>query len=162
MEKMKNKGLFFLLLIIGLVSCGPESHFEEFIEIKDAKWNYRDRASFEFNIDDTLPAYDINIGMRINKDYPYKNIYLLVNQISPKQDTLLRRIEIVFNGEDGRWYGKKTGNLYEYIIPFKKNITVSDTGLYKLEIEQNMREEELSGIYNIGVQVVKKQFSSEK
>ena len=55
--------------------------------------------------------------------------------------------------EDGTWLGKGSGDLYTFSFPLLKNHRFADTGKYHIEVEQNMRDNPLVGISDVGIEV---------
>jgi len=57
---------------------------------------------------------------------------------------------------DGRWLGNTAGNLYEQSKLLIDDFTFPDTGKYVFSIQQNMRENPLRGINDVGIKLIKK------
>lgn len=77
--------------------------------------------------------------------------------IKPRQikKTSVTRYEVKLAGKDGEWFGKGSGNLYSYQVPFKTNIKFPAKGNYHFEIEQNMRDNPLHEVSDVGLRVEK-------
>ncbi|MBC7758415.1 MAG: gliding motility lipoprotein GldH, partial [Phormidesmis sp. FL-bin-119] len=56
---------------------------------------------------------------------------------------------------DGEWLGSGSGNLYSYQIPLKENFKFTLKGKYVIELEQNMRDNPLDHVSDVGVRVEK-------
>lgn len=150
------KNLLVLSLFFFIVSCGNITGYNKNIAIPDHEWEYNNIVSFELKNIDTTSYYDFYILIRHSYEYEFSNLYLKVRE---EQSTLLdttNRVEIKLAEKDGRWLGKSAGNLYSLKYLYKENIKSDDTSAYKINIEQNMRQNPLKHISDIGVEWVKK------
>jgi len=57
---------------------------------------------------------------------------------------------------DGKWIGKSSGSLYNQQSIIHQDYVFPDTGLYTISIEQNMRDNPLQEITDIGLTVIPK------
>ena len=64
------------------------------------------------------------------------------------------RYELKLASNTGEWLGSGSGSLYSYQIPFK-TIRFPAKGIYNFEIEQNMRDNPLHEVSDIGLRVEK-------
>ena len=67
------------------------------------------------------------------------------------------RYEFTLANKDGDWLRKGSGNLYSYQMPFKTNYKFPAKGIYRFEIEQNIRDNPLHEISDVGIRVEKVQ-----
>lgn len=143
-------------LFIICVSCTDRAFFEENRTIDKRSWTYDNVQQFEIKIDDCTAKYDVFINLRHTAQYDFSNIYLLVQQSGPGlQDTAYRR-DITLAERDGRWLGRSAGILYEIQTLAHQDFVFPDTGVYHFGIEQNMRQNPLTDIANVGIKLVKK------
>lgn len=155
---MKNSfvcfyGLLFTLLV---ASCQEAAFYETNAPIKNRSWNYGDMPKFDVNITDNKAKYDLWVNIRHTGEYNYANIFLLVHEKGPQTKDTAYRYEMKLAELDGRWTGNTAGNLYENELLIKENYTFPDTGTYSFTIEQNMRENPLRDISDIGIKLVQK------
>ncbi len=54
---------------------------------------------------------------------------------------------------DGEWLGNGSGNLFSYQLIYKENYKFASTGKYNLIVEQNMRDNPLKAISDVGIYV---------
>lgn len=147
---------FSLLMLLGLGSCTNDTIFDQNIAINNRSWSYDEKPSFTIDIKDNSVKYNIYINLRHTGTYAYSNLYLLLHEKGNKLiDTSFRK-EIKLAELDGRWIGKSAASLYEIEYLAKENFTFPDTGVYTFSIEQNMRENPLKDIADIGLKVTQK------
>ena len=71
----------------------------------------------------------------------------------PKKKADQRRVEIKLADERGKWLGSGLGDIYDYQFPVLQNIKFPKSGLYRFELEQNMRDDTLLHVKSVGVRV---------
>ncbi|MDF2479020.1 MAG: hypothetical protein K0S24_4503 [Sphingobacterium sp.] len=155
--KMKLKAFLFGILSIGLwASCDQTAILNENKPIENKIWLYTSRPSFQFHISDNTKKYDVFMDVRHTPEYAFSNLFVLIYQQTPNKKTLTFRKEIKLAKSDGKWSGKSSGSLYNQQAIIHKDYVFPDTGLYTISIEQNMRENPLQEITDIGLTVIPK------
>ncbi|NHA06126.1 gliding motility lipoprotein GldH [Mucilaginibacter sp. HC2] len=145
-----------VLLIMLLGSCTNSNWImDNNTPITDHNWSYVNRVRFDCKIDDESAAYNLYLNLRVTDNYKYSNLFVLIYQTSPDKKTSVTRYEVKLAGKDGEWFGKGSGNLYSYQVPFKTNIKFPAKGNYHFEIEQNMRDNPLHEVSDVGLRVEK-------
>jgi gliding motility-associated lipoprotein GldH len=148
--------LFLITMLAG--SCtDPNSVIDTNTEIADHNWSYVNRVNFNVKIDDEKAAYNQYLNLRVTGNYKYSNIFVLVYQTSPDKKTQTTRFEVKLANPDGEWLGKGSGNLYSYQVLLRKNYHFPAKGVYRFQIEQNMRDNPLHEISDVGLRVEKAQ-----
>ena len=56
---------------------------------------------------------------------------------------------------DGRWLGTQSGGLYSHRVLVSEEFFFPDTGIYKIYLEQNMRDNPLDGVESAGLKIVR-------
>jgi gliding motility-associated lipoprotein GldH len=123
--------------------------------ITDHNWSYVNKVKFDFKIDDENTGYNLFLNLRVTDNYKYSNLFILISESSPGSKPHLTRYEVKLATHDGQWLGKGSGNLYSYQVPFKTNYKFATKGNYHLEIEQNMRDNPLHEVSDVGLRVEK-------
>jgi gliding motility-associated lipoprotein GldH len=77
-------------------------------------------------------------------------VYKLDGPVSSQKN----QFEIVLSDNTGKWLGKGQGNLISYEKSFVSGLKLKP-GQYTVELAQNMRDEKLSGVSDVGLKVVK-------
>src|SRR5690606_26639495 len=143
------------IFVLGLFasSCTDTAVLDKNVAIADNTWYYDDPPHLTAHITDTGLLYDIYLNLRHTPDYRYSNVFLLVHQSGPGMAGTTERVELRLAEPDGRWLGRSTGSIYAHQQLIKENVRFPDTGLYHFTIEQNMRENPLREIADVGIRV---------
>lgn len=157
---IKLHNLFLPLLALtfsSFLGCNmPQNTLaEEFQPIENKTWKWSDSKSFTFTIDDTSHYYNFSVGLRIQGTYAYSNIWM-ISQIQGNNTNIKEQIQVEIADQTGRWLGKGMSNLitYEKPIYIQKKLAA---GTYTWSLSQNMRDELLTGIVDVGIKIEKGQ-----
>lgn len=152
--KFKYHGCLMLVLfmLLSVMGCNFNTVIDTNQSVEDNKWLYANPTNATFEINDISKRYDVNFKLRISNEYRYANLYVLATFKQPKS-TKKVRYQFKLAKADGQWMGKGSGDLYTYSFPLLKNQLFADTGKYSIEIEQNMRDNPLLGVSDIGIEV---------
>ena len=151
----RNSLLLLAMLLITLVSCGPDVVFEEYVTIPEDGWSKDSMATFNVNITDVESYNDLFINIRNKSDYANSNLWLFVDVTSPAGKTMRDTLNCFLADEHGKWLGSGWGDLFLVNYPYKRNVKFSEPGEYKFNIIQGMRYDELEGIHNIGITIIR-------
>lgn len=149
-------GFVIALLLLLLIACSTSTCFDKSEQIPNRSWEYENVLTFDINTIEPEVQYDMYINLRHSKKYNYSNIFLKVHESQEGFIDTTQRIEIRLAELDGKWIGNSAGDLYTHQYLYKENISFRDTSLYKIEIEQNMRQNPLMHITDVGIRLVKK------
>ena len=156
MSQNKLLILFFALFssIVLLLGCDQGKLVDSNISMPSRNWNYANKVKVQVDIKDNKQALDIHFKLRHTADYRYSNIYVIVYV---KGNGLKRsnRYQFKLAKADGEWLGKGSGDLFTYNFPLLTNYRFAKAGKYQIEIEQNMRDNPLTGISDAGITVAK-------
>jgi gliding motility-associated lipoprotein GldH len=158
--KIKLHKILFLAYI-GVIAfsqgCNkPENTMaEEFQEIQNNTWLWSDSKTFTFSIDDSTHFSNFYIGLRIQGTYAYSNIWL-ISQIQGNNTNIKEQVQITLADQTGRWLGEGMSNLISYQQPVYLQKKLAP-GTYTWTVSQNMRDEKLIGVADIGIKVEKGQ-----
>ncbi|MDR1119886.1 MAG: gliding motility lipoprotein GldH [Dysgonamonadaceae bacterium] len=149
---VKTFGLFLIFCAVLLVACSRQELFCRFQAIEESVWHRDSVVRFEVSVSDTLSPCNVSIALRNNDRYPYKNIWLFVSVQKPSGELRRDTIECQLADNYGKWYGKGI-SLYELSIPYETGFTYSQSGVYVYTIAQAMRDDFLTGMSEVGLQV---------
>lgn len=124
-------------------------------EVSDHNWGYPDKYKYQATIADNSIAYNLYLNLRVTGNYKYSNIFVLITTVGPDKKTTVKRHEFTLAAKDGEWYGKGSGNLYSYQMPFLTDYKFPEKGVYTFYIEQNMRDNPLKEVSDVGLRVEK-------
>lgn len=125
------------------------------LEVPDHNWTYLNKFKFDVKIDDEKAAYNQYMNLRVTADYKYSNIFVLITQVGPDNKAEVKRYELKLANKDGEWLGEGSGNLYSYQSHFRTNYKFPAKGVYHFYIEQNMRDNPLREVSDVGLRVEK-------
>ncbi len=148
---MKNLRLVVLFFVI--TACSNQPVIDEYDVINNQNWTYSNKIIKSFLINDVSKPYNIYINFRHTADYKYANVWLRLHEIQPDKKKITERKEFQLALADGEWLGKGSGNLYNYQLIYKENYRFPKTGKYSIVIEQNMRDNPLRHISDVGLLV---------
>jgi len=160
---MKHIRIFIFGIIIAMAtsllpSCSPSKNiaFEEFTSVDPGGWDWKEKKKFVFKIDDDQHYYGLNCELRISANYAYSNIWLIYTIKGPKKFMHKEQFQMVLSDNLGKWNGQGVSNLISFQVPFVGQQKLKK-GVYTIEFNQNMRDEKLKDVNNIGLQVIRGQ-----
>jgi len=151
MRKTAAHTLVYLSLLF-IMACDPNQVYENFESIPDNTWEYAFKPSFEVEIKDTTVLHNMFITVRHTNWYPYTNLYVFIVTTYPSGETKKDRVKLAL-GNEKDWFGKGMGDIWDIMIPIQEKMYFPEVGKYKFELEQNMREEKIPGIMDIGIRI---------
>jgi gliding motility-associated lipoprotein GldH len=151
---------FLPVLVLALAWAGctdPNAIIDQSTEIVNHNWSYANLVGNSVKIDNEKIPYNVYLNLRVTGDYKYSNIFVLIHQTGPDGKSNTTRYEFKLANADGEWLGEGSGNLYNYQVPFLTNYTFPKKGIYQFKIEQNMRDNPLHEVSDVGLRVEKVQ-----
>ena len=86
---MTKKFLVAIVFALTLfAACHNGDVYNEYIALPDKGWGKDSLAVFRAEITDTAQYYDVWVQMRHQSDYPYSNLWLFIDLVSPNGDQL--------------------------------------------------------------------------
>ncbi|MBD1393563.1 gliding motility lipoprotein GldH [Mucilaginibacter glaciei] len=149
-------GLITLVLLSAQGCTDPGAVMDRNTEIPNHNWAYVNRIKFDVKIDDETIPYNLYLNLRVGGGYRYANIYFLVSQTHLNKKATTRYQKMLAN-PDGEWLGSGSGNLYSFQLPLRRQYKFPAKGTYHFEIEQNMRDNPLHEVSDVGLRVEKAQ-----
>ena len=146
--------IFLLLIWLGLItSCSDGSGYKVYQEIGTSGWHIDSAAVFPLPIEQTTYPHKLGYIDRNTIDYPFSNLYVRYQLVSPEGDTLQQGIHEsdLMDPKTGRPYGKGSGGIYEHDITLLESFQFPDTGQYVVNLQQYMRMDTLPSILTVGL-----------
>jgi len=147
-------------LLLLAAACKPPKMdtYEKNLEVPGHEWAYDYKPSFDIQIqpEDTAYLYNICVNIRHTDAYPYSNIWVLVGTQYPG-DSIAKeqRVELPLADVTGKWAGSGLDDIYEHRIFIQQNAIFNKPGTYKFTFEQNMRQNPLPHVMNVGLRIEK-------
>jgi len=150
---LKKNTWFLPFFFLTLVSCDSRRVFEENRAIGNGKWKTKEKICFEVSIKDTSIAYNVYLNVRNVMDFPYSNLFLFLQTSFPDGRIARDTLECMLADFDGRWLGSGIGSVKFNKFLLQKGVYFHEKGIYRFELEQAMRVNELNGIMDIGLRI---------
>lgn len=152
---MKIVKLIMIVTVAVLFIQCESPHFYQQQAATGESWDKDTALTYEFEIKDTAAKYDFYLLSRNNNEYKYSNLYLMTELKNPDGEKFTDTLQYFLSYPDGEWIGK--GNsLKELFLLYRENVSLKDTGVYKLSVRQGMREDKLQGIEDLSLIIDKK------
>ena len=151
----KPKYIAILILVVVFTACDENRIFEQNSEIPDRSWDYDTVMPFEVTISDTNLHYNVYVNLRHTNQYANSNLWVLLHTTFPSGEKLEKRVELPLASTEGKWYGNSAGSIINHQILIQPNAVFPEAGIYKFEIEQNMRRNPLEEVLDVGIRVEK-------
>jgi gliding motility-associated lipoprotein GldH len=141
--------LFAFLLLQG---CTNNNLVDLNMAVPDNNWTYAKSIKATLEIKDTNKSYEAYFKLRLTTAYRYSNLYVITHL---KGNGLNKHTRYQFKvaNLNGEWRGKGSGDIYTYTFPLLTDYRFEKAGKYEIEIEQNMRDNPLTGISDVGISV---------
>lgn len=149
--KCLRSSVMLLLSIVLCVACTPKELYNSHTDIPVDGWEIQDVQTFAIDIP-AQGSYDIDMFVRHNNDYKYRNLWLFVDCIAPDSTVVTDTVNIVLADHYGRWNGAGWGSYYQVEHPLRHTHRL-DSGTHIIKITQAMREYKLQGVANVGVKL---------
>lgn len=152
---------YFILLALVLVMTSCDSTLVSGdSRALQGYWDKNDKIEFVIPELDSLKNYNIYLNIRNSNDYPFSNLFLIVNMEFPYGKTVTDTLEYRMANPDGSWLGSGLGSIKENKLWYKENVSFFEPGEYKLSIEHAVRNNgevegvsQLEGITDVGYSI---------
>ena len=159
---MRSKLFLFAWGVLLLTSCTDIDLFEKHASIPKHEWKADYKPQFTFNIQYTTAVNDVMLILRHNEKYRYNNIWVKLSIQSPGDSAQTIRIEKTLATNKDGWLATAMDDIYDHRISInnelaENNISFKTPGEYTFTLQQDMREDPLLHVMNVGLRVEKKQ-----
>ncbi len=138
-----------LLLTLTTWSCRDHVVYQQQVKISPNGWGYLDTVSFEFGISDTVPRYDIDLQIGHSDRFGHQNVYLKFLTHFPDGHLTTQVLSVDLADHTGAWYGERRGGRVVATVNLQQRAVFNQTGRYRLEIVQHMRQGTVSEIEDL-------------
>ncbi|MDR0228968.1 MAG: gliding motility lipoprotein GldH [Flavobacteriaceae bacterium] len=162
---MKIKSHWVLLIVTTLLLIGCEKQnnvvFDEYSETKGA-WDKKDLKTFVVETNDTITKHNLYMNLRVNKEYEYSNMFVILKIFQPNETTVIDTLEYQIAKADGTLIGQGFSDVKENKLWMKEGYKFPVKGSYKFTLEQAVRklgtinaDNSLGGVLEVGLRVEK-------
>jgi gliding motility-associated lipoprotein GldH len=157
---MNLKSSILFIITAGLfISCDKKRVFDEYQSVGMA-WNIKKEVVFELPKIDTLKKYNLFINLRVNDDYKFNNLFLIVSLEQPNGLTKVDTLEYEMADADGTLLGDGFSDIKESKLYYKENVKFKASENNKIHIKQAVRQtgkivgvQDLEGITEVGFRI---------
>jgi gliding motility-associated lipoprotein GldH len=143
-----------LAMCLYLTACTDKAIIvDEMRDIPKASWAFNQIPDFDFDVKNTQLNHNLYLNLKIQKTYPYENLYLLTHIKDTEGKITSSRKNFRLTDEDGNPIGSMSGNSISYQLPIFTNMKFQKSGKYFIALEQNMRDSVINGVESIGVMI---------
>ncbi|CAM3820850.1 gliding motility lipoprotein GldH [Flavobacterium jumunjinense] len=143
------------------ISCDEKRVFDEYKEMGGV-WKKEDVKRFVFKQEDTINPYNLFLNIRNTNEYPFRNLFVIVNLKQPDNLVKVDTLEYLMTNPDGSLLGEGFSDVKESKLWYQEKFVFKQKGEYVLEVQQALREtgsvsgvEELKGVTDIGFRIEK-------
>jgi gliding motility-associated lipoprotein GldH len=163
MHLLKNS-LVAVAFALLFASCDETRFFDEYKSF-NGKWNKDSVVTFTVDQQDTVGRYNLYVTMRNNNQYPYSNLFVIVQMQQPGTNiTKVDTLEYPMANPDGTLMGNGFGSVKESRLWYKERVRFPKAGQYRFSIQQALRQpgeipgvQELDGVTEVGLRIEKAQ-----
>lgn len=148
----RSKATLLLGLIL-LTACSTNDIYNKQNNIPADGWDIYNTQTFDIDIA-TTSHYDIDLFLRHDNQYKYRNLWLFVDHIAPDSTISTDTINIELADNYGHWLGGGWGSTHQLEQNYLTH-QLLDSGRHTIKLTQAMREYKLKEIKNIGLSVTK-------
>lgn len=150
-------GILITLLVFATLSCNSPDIYDRYKAVNEKGWYKDDIIAFNPTIPDTTARYNFIVNLRHTTDYKYRNLYFFTTTHFPDGEVARDTVELTLARKNGEWFGKGFGTIKTFRQLLLKGVRFDQKGAYVFEFRQAMREDTLTGIEDIGLQIQKLQ-----
>ncbi|MBC7643009.1 MAG: gliding motility lipoprotein GldH [Flavobacterium sp.] len=154
-----TSSILSVLVFISLFSCDKTRVFDEYKSVGSA-WNRDSIVKFDLPKLEPTKKYNLFINLRNNDNYPFNNMFLLVALENPDGLIKVDTLEYEMANLDGMLLGEGFSDTKESKLFYKENLKFDKKGVYKVRIQQAVRQngkvagvKELNGVTEVGFRI---------
>lgn len=146
-------------LIWFMSSCEEDCIYHHYKSTGKGGWRNQDTLIFDIPITDTTATYCVNLEVRNNLTYKYREVYLMteVSFLHRSRTTAISSDLICYplTTKDGEWSGSGWGSILQSSRPLRL-IHFKNSGTLHYKVYHKMNTPLLQGIPDIGLKVAKR------
>ncbi len=154
---MNAKRQFFissLVLIFPLTfmfnSCLNKNSQSEIQKFTNSVWNRFDIPEFSIQVDNANQPYDIFVLFSHSDKYPNTYIDMNISFIMPDGGVRSRDYLFDLKDKEGNWLSARKDGQFEIELPVIRGMMFSETGIYRLRIENKLTKFNTPEIFYVG------------
>jgi gliding motility-associated lipoprotein GldH len=147
----------FLLCFISLLFLGCDSGkvYQRYEDLTGNRWARENVVSFEVNIEDAAPEYDVILAVRHSTYYLFADLMVNLTAIYPSGEERTKDYDFFVKEDDGSFKGEGAGDLWDIEFPMLEKVKFPEKGKYTFKVSNIMPIPETGDILQIGLIVRK-------
>ncbi len=142
-------------IAVSFFSCDESTVYDNYVHTTVTGWEKNEELSFYIPHVESSGTYNIGIGLRTTKAFPFTRLSLVIEQtILPSRKTLTDTLNCILADDNGNILGKGVG-CYQYDFSLKDVLLNKNDSLH-IVIHHAMKRDILPGVSDIGVKVSKR------
>lgn len=152
---MRHLAMIVVAVALLCGACTDERVYDHYNHTPITGWDKVDTLIFDVPPMRAGGRYGTNMGLRINKSYPFMSLTLIVEQtVFPSKKTYTDTLVCKLIGDDGSVRGQGISSYqYRYHV---SELTLHAQDSLHISVRHNMMREILPGISDIGISLEKK------
>lgn len=151
-----KKLILFPLIALFLFACNENRLINEYKNIPMFNWEKGYDLSYALNVEDATPKYKMMIGLRHTSGIGFGEILVHLKMTTPSGKEIETPYILEIREKDtGELKGSAMGDITDIEIPVEETFTFPEAGQYTFEISQQMEQDAVSGIMEVGLVVDK-------
>lgn len=148
-----RKTIIFTLLIISttiLMACSSQKVYDTFLHVDDKGWEKNEELMFSIPRMTESDDYNLELGLRLNNFYPFRNLQLAVIQtVYPSLETHTDMLTLEIADSQGKMKGSGV-SLYQFSKIFRK-YRLQENDSISVRVRHDMKREILPGVMDVGI-----------
>ncbi len=146
----KLKYILSLMAVVLITSCSENNLVDTNTSVAENNWLYAKSAKAIVEIKEVDQPFMIYFKLRHTATYKYANIFVVL-RIKGESINKRIRFQCKLAKSDGEWTGTGSGDIFTNKFALLTNYRFLKPGKYEIEITQNMKDNPLIGISDIGI-----------
>ena len=143
--------ILFTGLSFCMISCQSDKTYEEYKKMDKQSWNRFNLLKFEIPVNDTQTPVDIFLAIRHLPEFQIRELPINMTIYMPTGEMRSAEEVLKFTEKDGKIRSECLGDLCDITFNLREDITFSETGSVRIEIENKWPKVELPGILEVGL-----------
>lgn len=153
MKQLEFQLIIIVFLLAIFSACDNSIVFDKYKSLPKSGWNKDSLVVFNIPVTDTLQNHNLYINVRNDITYSYSNLWLFIEIDQPVGKSLKDTFELSLADPTGKWLGDGMGGKKTRQVIYRRDVYFPHSGDYKIKLQQAMRETNLKGISDIGIQI---------
>jgi len=153
---MYFKRIILFLTATIAVACQTDTLVDQTVSLSENGWLQKNKVIIDFQVADTIKAYDVQVALRQSNEYPYYNLYFVPKILNAEGKVIKRAFAEAFfyDAKTGKPKGSGLGDMYSHQYTIFKGIRFAKAGKYQVTLEQYMRTDTLKGVISAGASII--------